>query len=280
ANVADLGDQKQLGLCFFQALAEGSKSCGFRLRNRGQVLWFWGLRTSSEMVAKGAGLGAKSRSHCARRNAGWLLIKPVRCVRTSAGLCSGSESVRRRQGCSQQGAPGSREESRPAASGEPSLFPRGSKPRGGSLPVPFPRAEGRWGPPALLGRGRGGSTRCRRLLGTWQRGEKLGSELPRCPVQPRTAPLAESSPVFSPLAGWDKQVHFLPPFSPVSPPASREEKPGWVIAVAAQLDVNCHRFAVVALSCAMKVQEGWKESRAVCKYKVGLGHVSAFFPRH
>ncbi|XP_075017879.1 uncharacterized protein LOC142087457 isoform X4 [Calonectris borealis] len=51
-----------------------------------------------------------------------------------------------------------------------------------------------------------------------------------------------------------------------SPSASREENPVRLTPLAAQ-NVNCHRFTVVALSFAMKVQDRWKGSIVVCKYK-------------
>ena len=47
-----------------------------------------------------------------------------------------------------------------------------------------------------------------------------------------------------------------------------------------QLDVNCHHFTVVTLSSAVKVQDRWKESIVVCKYKVCLWCVSAFLLRY
>lgn len=47
-----------------------------------------------------------------------------------------------------------------------------------------------------------------------------------------------------------------------------------------QLDVSSHRFTVVALSSAVKVQDRWKESIVVCKYKVRLWCTSAFLLRY
>ncbi|XP_052638140.1 uncharacterized protein LOC128139577 isoform X2 [Harpia harpyja] len=35
----------------------------------------------------------------------------------------------------------------------------------------------------------------------------------------------------------------------------------------AVVDVSCHHFTVVALSSAVKVQDRWKDSVVVCKYK-------------
>ncbi|KAM9616980.1 uncharacterized protein ACIBXB_020904 isoform 1-T1 [Morphnus guianensis] len=61
---------------------------------------------------------------------------------------------------------------------------------------------------------------------------------------------------------------FLSPLFPVSPSASHEENPAWLIPLAAQVDVSCHHFTVVALSSAVKVQDGWKDSVVVCKYKL------------
>ena len=49
------------------------------------------------------------------------------------------------------------------------------------------------------------------------------------------SPLAECSPVFSPWAGCDKQVCFLPPLFPVSLSASCEENPAWFISLVAQI---------------------------------------------
>ncbi|KAM9654751.1 uncharacterized protein ACIBXB_006757 [Morphnus guianensis] len=48
----------------------------------------------------------------------------------------------------------------------------------------------------------------------------------------------------------------------------------------AVVDVSCHHFTVVALSSAVKVQDRWKDSVVVCKYKVRLRCVSAFFQRY
>ncbi|XP_074905861.1 uncharacterized protein LOC142041118 isoform X3 [Buteo buteo] len=53
----------------------------------------------------------------------------------------------------------------------------------------------------------------------------------------------------------------------VSPSASHEENPARLIPLAAQLDVSCHRFAVVALSSAVTVRDGWKDSVVARKYK-------------
>ncbi|XP_040980890.1 uncharacterized protein LOC121233446 isoform X1 [Aquila chrysaetos chrysaetos] len=41
------------------------------------------------------------------------------------------------------------------------------------------------------------------------------------------------------------------------------------------VDVSCHHFTVVALSCAVKVQDRWKDSVVVCKYKVIPGELPA-----
>ncbi|KAM9585560.1 electroneutral sodium bicarbonate exchanger 1-like [Morphnus guianensis] len=48
----------------------------------------------------------------------------------------------------------------------------------------------------------------------------------------------------------------------VSPSASHEENPAWLIPLAAQVDVSCHHFTVVALSSAVKVQDRWKRFRS------------------
>ncbi|KAM9609793.1 uncharacterized protein ACIBXB_000618 [Morphnus guianensis] len=61
----------------------------------------------------------------------------------------------------------------------------------------------------------------------------------------------------------------------VSPSASHEENPAWLIPLAAQVDVSCHHFTVVALSSAVKVQDRWKDSVVVCKYKVFPGSISS-----
>ncbi|KAM9656981.1 uncharacterized protein ACIBXB_009132 [Morphnus guianensis] len=66
----------------------------------------------------------------------------------------------------------------------------------------------------------------------------------------------------------------------VSPSASHEENPAWLIPLAAQVDVSCHHFTMVALSSAVKVQDRWKDSVVVCKYKVRLRCVSTFFQRY
>ncbi|KAM9606706.1 uncharacterized protein ACIBXB_002283 [Morphnus guianensis] len=56
----------------------------------------------------------------------------------------------------------------------------------------------------------------------------------------------------------------------VSPSTSHEENPAWLIPLAAQVDVSCHHFTMVALSSAVKIQDRWKDSVVVCKYKVRL----------
>ncbi|KAM9663238.1 uncharacterized protein ACIBXB_017373 [Morphnus guianensis] len=66
---------------------------------------------------------------------------------------------------------------------------------------------------------------------------------------------------------------------------SRKKRLNWQILLAAPrtravVDVSCHHFTVVALSSAMKVQDRWKDSVVVCKYKVRLRCVSAFFQRY
>ncbi|KAM9598429.1 uncharacterized protein ACIBXB_004185 isoform 2-T2 [Morphnus guianensis] len=43
----------------------------------------------------------------------------------------------------------------------------------------------------------------------------------------------------------------------------------------AVVDVSCHHFTVVALSSAVKVQDRWKDSVVVCKYKVFPGSISS-----
>ncbi|XP_029879570.1 uncharacterized protein LOC115345234 isoform X10 [Aquila chrysaetos chrysaetos] len=42
-----------------------------------------------------------------------------------------------------------------------------------------------------------------------------------------------------------------------------------------RVDVSCHHFTVVALSSAVKVQDRWKDSVVVCKYKVFPGSISS-----
>ncbi|XP_052635545.1 uncharacterized protein LOC128138291 [Harpia harpyja] len=131
---------------------------------------------------------------------------------------------------------------------------------------PFPRAEVRWGSPGSPGAAppRGGAGEVLSSPRYRAKGRETGwSEL----LGRRALP-AESSPVFSPLAGCDKQVYFLPPLFPVSPSVSHEENPAWLILLAAQVDVSCHHFTAVALSSAMKVQDTWKDSIVVCEYKL------------
>ncbi|XP_040981057.1 uncharacterized protein LOC115345234 isoform X9 [Aquila chrysaetos chrysaetos] len=48
-----------------------------------------------------------------------------------------------------------------------------------------------------------------------------------------------------------------------------------VLRARAVVDVSCHHFTVVALSSAVKVQDRWKDSVVVCKYKVFPGSISS-----
>lgn len=96
-------------------------------------------------------------------------------------------------------------------------------------------------------------------------------ELTGCMAWPRTSPLAESSPVFSPLAMRDKQVHFLPPLFPVSPSVSREENPAWLISLAAQV-IACmglgERGGIFASSRTLHIQTHRKGKLAASAEKL------------
>lgn len=79
----------------FQDLTEGTKLCGFGLRNRGKALHFWDLRTvsaagflASEVGTKSVGLGAKSRSQFGCLCRGWEGI----------GDCGGKQGMGRVRG--------------------------------------------------------------------------------------------------------------------------------------------------------------------------------------
>ncbi|XP_049654926.1 uncharacterized protein LOC126037982 [Accipiter gentilis] len=201
AHVADVGARKQTELP------------GFGPRNRGLALRVWTLRTGSAAGFFGSQMGPESAGVEAKKGAiSWSIFS---LERPSAGLCSqhGRRVAGRRQGCPQQVAPSSREVSCPSASREPGLFPQGCNPRHAPLsawrvsPGPFPWAEARWGSPGSPGAAppQGGADKVSSSPRYRAKGRETSQqELLGCRAVP-----AESSPVFSPLAGCDKQVHFF-----------------------------------------------------------------------
>ena len=94
----------------------------------------------------------------------------------------------------------------------------------------------RWGSPGSPGgRGAGGSTRRRHVLGTWQRGEKPAGRSSWGARPGPTQPPGRIPPRLHHGLGVINRFIFLPPLFPVSLSASCEENPAWFIPLVAQI---------------------------------------------